>query len=740
MPDFEEFSREASRGRRDEPMFTLQASGLLSLNHEAFVTLGEPVAVALLYDAGEGVVGVRKVGKDHLSAYPVRKQGRSMTYLVSAQGFVAHHEIPTVKARRFFARDYGDGIWGFALREGDAVKNRRGAREPNPATTDRWRATSNGFDVPAMMQVQNVAMADLSRLPRPRHEMPPTMRVGAVVACDPLGSSPPTSELRARFLGFLSSRPIMELVSRLSHIPQGGMWRSLAGRGRIYLEAALTGDVQDEVLAASASLLLPDPSASGYGHGDPRYARFVLEVELRDAEGQPAPAMKLSVLHDRFTRALAVPSALAAFLTEDLGLGTSDDPPSQAGIWLQTPRDMAELVDVEGLQPLPGSPRSNSFTGWALADPAGEPAATAAGELLRQMCDYTLSLDGYEPALEGMMTGRQLTLLGMDARGWGWTTSQVRQARLAEWLAQQPAEGFCPVTEFYDGLEDQSMNSWDVAHSDLKVFENRSLINLAAAMGGISGLQVHVSQSVRDMAEDWRSKRANRGLRRTACRDAMVSWLYSLDAVSPARAPATQEMLDDPRYGTWFAEPFLADDLDAAAAWLHRKRLVEGPTIDQAEGPVKLYLTDDGVTCAEHFGSDAGSYDQAQQRPVAGATLHTGPSLNFDGGNSGPIQLAGDHAHQVQHIAASTDELRKLITSIADLVATVAPGVNGIVEQKAAALAAARGGTVDLPALKRFVNWVLAVVGKGATAAFVPVVTAATNDMLNEAGRLIGHI
>jgi hypothetical protein len=690
--------------------------------------------VALLYDADKGVVGVRKVGENHQNAYPVRKQGRSMTYLVSAQGFVAHHEIPTVKARRFLARDYHNGVWGFALREGDSVKNRRGAREPGPASVDRWRPTTNGFDVPAMMQVGNVAMPGPSPRLRLPQEKPPTMRVGAVVACDPLDSNTPTSELRTRFLAFLSKPPIMGLVSRLSYIPEKGMWRPLAGRGRIYLEAALTGANENDVLTASASLLLPDPSAPGYGR-DPRYVRFVLEVELRNAQGEPAPAMPLAVLHDRFTRALAVPAALTGFLTNDLGLTTSDDPPSQAGVWLQTPRDMAELVDFEGLEALPGSPQSNSFTGWALADPAGEPTRTAAVELLRQMCDYTLNLDGYEPALEGIMAGQPLTLLGMDRRGWGWSASEIRQARLAEWLARQSAESFCSVTEFYDGLEDQRMNTWDVAHSDLKVFEKQSLINLTAAMGGISSLHVLVGQGLRDLVEDWHSTRANRGMRRTACRDAMVSWLYSLDAVNAMKAPATQAMSDDSRHGIWFAEPFTTDDLDAAAAWLHRNGLVEGPKVDQAEGPVKLYLTDAGVTCAERFGSDGGDYIHAQLRPNAGPTVY------ISGGNSGPFQVAGDHAHQEQHVGRSGDDLRTMISSIADLIATVVPGAAvDATREKDGALAAARDGAVDRRALKRFADWALSVVGRGTTAALVPAVTAATNDMLKEAGRLTGHL
>jgi hypothetical protein len=734
MPDFVEFSREDTRGRREEPMFTLQASGLLSFNHAAFVVLGEPAAVALLYDAGERVVGVREVGNDHQNAYPVRRQGQSMTYLVSAQGFVAHHEIPKVKARRFLGHDYGDGVWGFALREGDSVKNRRGAREPGPASTDRWRPTTNGFDVPAMMQISNVSMPDPSTRPRLPYEIPPTMRVGAVVACDSLGSGMPTSELRTRFLRLLGRPPITALVSRLTDLPQGATWRALAGRGRIYLEAALTGDDEDAAPAASASLLLPDPSVSGYGH-DPRYVRFVLEVELRDAHGNPAPAMPLAVLHDRFTRALSTATALTVFLTKDLGLATSDDPPPQMGIWLKTPRDMSELVDLQGLMTLRGSSQSNLFTGWVLADPTGEPTAVTAVELLRQMCDYTLNLDGYEPVLEEIMAGQPLTLLGMDRRGWGWSASEIRRAHLAEWLAQQETEGYCYVTEFYDSLEDQRMNTWEMAHGDLKVLQKQSLINLTVAMGGIPALHVQVSPGLRDMVEDWHSERANRGMRRTACRNAMVDWLYSLDAVGPMKAPATQAMLEDPRHGIWFAEPFAADDLDAAAGWLHRNGLVEGPKVDQAEGPVRLYLTDVGVACAEHFESDAGSYVNAQQRPG------TGPAVYISGGNSGPFQVAGDRAHQEQRVSNSANDLRKMITSIADLITVVAPdSANDAAREKAIALAAARDGAVDRGALKRFAEWVLSVVGKGATAALMPAVTAATNDMLNEAGRLTGHL
>jgi hypothetical protein len=105
-------------------------------------------------------------------------------------------------------------------------------------------------------------------------------------------------------------------------------------------------------------------------------------------------------------------------------------------------------------------------------------------------------------------------------------------------------------------------------------------------------------------------------------------------------------MLDDSRHGTWFAEPFTEKDLDTAAAWLQRQEMVDGITVDAAEGPVRLYLTDAGVKCAEDFGADTKSYINAQRLPGSG------PTVNISS-NSGPFQVAGDHAQQVQHIGAS---------------------------------------------------------------------------------------
>jgi len=325
----------------------------------------------------------------------------------------------------------------------------------------------------------------------------------------------------------------------------------------------------------------------------------------------------------------------------------------------------------------------------------------------------------------------------MDERGWGWTASQLRQTWLVEWMTKAAATApavYVSVEQFYRELHEQPATLNQLAWDDLNVLRERSLVDLALGIGGIEGMAALPTSQARTWMERLQAKRADRKLRKAACRDAMVDWLYSRDATSELEMPARDAMLDDPRHGLWYAEPFTDDDLDAAAAWLHRQSLVKGITVDQCVGPVRLYLTDTGVTCAEDYESDTGRYMAAQRQSPG-----SGPILNI-GNNTGPVQMAGDHAHQVQNIGASADELRALISGIAEMVRTLVPGAVGAAEQEQLALAAATPGKVDRSVLRRFADWAVSTVRAGATFALVPAITAATNEMMTEAGRLAGHI
>lgn len=328
-----------------------------------------------------------------------------------------------------------------------------------------------------------------------------------------------------------------------------------------------------------------------------------------------------------------------------------------------------------------------------------------------------------------------VSLCAVDDRGWGWPASETRRAQLVEWIvsrsAGQPDNSYLYISEFYDALPDQDMNTYVIALSDANDLEDRSLLELGNSYGSVTSLMVLVTPAARTFAENLQTARRSKQRRRSACRDAMVNWLYSCDVMSPPGL-VRDKMLQDPEHSYFFAESFSADDLDAAAAWLYRHNLVRGAMMAQAEGPVRLYLTDSGVTCAEDFGSDSDAY--LRRLPA-----NSGPTVII-GTNAGPFQVAGDRAQQVQNFGASADDLRLLITGIAEIVRALVPAAADADAQEKAAIAAVADTSVDKSALQRFRDWAVSTVRAGATNAAVAAISSATTTLLIEAGHLASHL
>ena len=277
--------------------------------------------------------------------------------------------------------------------------------EAGPVITDRWQQTSDGGQVPALMNLTHIVMFHPGYGGRQTQETPPSVKIGMLVACQPLDPAASGTELRAKFAAFLETDPVRKLIGSLMHVDPGMSWKNLAGNGPVVLEAALTAgaNVLDGVPVASALLLPPMAGMARYGR-DGRCATLLIYVEPRTVDNRVPPASGLRAWYERFGLALAVPGAFAEFLAKDLGLGTSDDPPAQVGIWLQSHQPLTTMVDVQGLKMLPGSSPSNQFIGWAFAAPDGSPEKRTARDLLSQLCEYSLHLDDFEQRLEEIST------------------------------------------------------------------------------------------------------------------------------------------------------------------------------------------------------------------------------------------------------------------------------------------------------------------------------------------------
>jgi hypothetical protein len=233
------------------------------------------------------------------------------------------------------------------------------------------------------------------------HDQSPFVRIGVCVACEPISQETGSSRIGSGFVRFLSSDPVAALTSSLTHVGDDVSWIRLAGHGVIRLEATLGDTGETGKPAASAMLLPPVAGMQMYGRPD-GVACLWLHIEPRGPDGATAHPASLVVWHRRLRHAISLAAAFAEFLAGDLGLVTHDDPAARVGVLLSAASSMTELVDTGLLRTLPGAVPSRQFLGYAIADRAGNPASDIARTTLAQLCEYTLHLGDFEPALAAL--------------------------------------------------------------------------------------------------------------------------------------------------------------------------------------------------------------------------------------------------------------------------------------------------------------------------------------------------
>jgi hypothetical protein len=142
MP-FEVFSKR-SAGKMRQPTITVQKRGTLSVNASAAAFLAggeipdEEVPLELLFDRERNILGMRRAQTEHVSVYMLRKQAKSDSFLIAGKAFTAYYGIPTGEARRYVAKDFGEGVLGAELggEYTDASREESGAGESTPGPAE----------------------------------------------------------------------------------------------------------------------------------------------------------------------------------------------------------------------------------------------------------------------------------------------------------------------------------------------------------------------------------------------------------------------------------------------------------------------------------------------------------------------------------------------------------------------------------------------------------------------------
>ena len=101
MP-FELFTREVAAAS-GPPTVAIQKKGIFAFNRAAYAALGEPRAVALLFDRERQIVGFRAADPQDEDSQLVRPNAKGNSYLVTGTLFTRHYGIDTRVGRRWAA-------------------------------------------------------------------------------------------------------------------------------------------------------------------------------------------------------------------------------------------------------------------------------------------------------------------------------------------------------------------------------------------------------------------------------------------------------------------------------------------------------------------------------------------------------------------------------------------------------------------------------------------------------------
>ena len=310
------------------------------------------------------------------------------------------------------------GKWQLRTRVTAALRPRRARKQqtralPAPTVTDRWRFTTDVIRHPQLARIIQDGFSH-SAYSQQIELTPHYMRVKALVACSQLGETASWQDLRGRFLGLVTHEWIMTLISELTVIRDDATWRSRATSRRSWLEADLTGADDVDAPVASAKLLLPEAGPGLIGT-DRRCAELSLHVDLvqtqelliATGEGKESKPVIQGMPYWRrqITRALTMPGDLVGFLRHDLGLTTTDDPPAQFGILLKAREAITDIVSPGNIRALTAVPPYivNEYTGFAIADKAGNTIEETASQIMLDLSERVLHLDGSEEEMSGLV-------------------------------------------------------------------------------------------------------------------------------------------------------------------------------------------------------------------------------------------------------------------------------------------------------------------------------------------------
>lgn len=262
-------------------------------------------------------------------------------------------------------------------------------RRGNRPITDCWSYTSDGAKAPAAMSAMEIVLPGTGYR-KQGDQRPAWIRFVVLIGCSEITPEAGGAQLWVQFQRFLQQPPVTSLISSLSSPSKGLAWIRWATNSPGVIDAVLTSGDEDNAVA-SARLEVPDGMHRHFR--DDHCAMLALHFEPSNKDDTPVPPNGPVSWTDHILRVLELPQALAVFLADVLDLTTSAEPAATIGFRLESQHDMAEIIDITGLQLLRGGHRTSQAIGYFIASRDGSQATEATDRMITDVLRYALKAE-----------------------------------------------------------------------------------------------------------------------------------------------------------------------------------------------------------------------------------------------------------------------------------------------------------------------------------------------------------
>lgn len=241
----------------------------------------------------------------------------------------------------------------------------------------------------------------------------------------------------------------------------------------------------------------------------------------------------------------------------------------------------------------------------------------------------------------------------MTERGWSADAAVVLRYRVVGWLADYQRERPGHIPSNGDAAQALGVSSEDVGRVTESLASD-SLCRIGPSLRTDSA-PVMPEPGLDGLASKWATARISRRERRTACRDALLEWLYD----KPGQVSDVSPFAADVR-ASFFGDNFEEQEINEALDHLVEVGLAKGIGVAWGGSVLRPELTAEGRTCAERYD---GSVAKWLSRASSGTT--------FAISNSQGVNIATNSPGASQTVTITTDARQQMLQTADALVATL---------------------------------------------------------------------